>query len=127
MKVNMENLKNVLSNKINLVLILVALVLCSQLFALLSNGREALKVNYIKKEITNLKSDIEQIYKSEKALDKKIDTFNIRIKQIHEVVKINNVKIDKLKKDEKIQIDKFKSYDARMYERYFTDRYKTKK
>ena len=123
----MENLKNVLSNKINLVLILVALVLCSPLFALLSNGREALKVNYIKKEITNLKSDIEQIYKSEKALDKKIDTFNIRIKQIHEVVKINNVKIDKLKKDEKIQIDKFKSYDARMYERYFTDRYKAKK
>ena len=123
----MENIKNVLSNKINLVLILAGLILIFQLFGVLSNGREALKVNYIKQEISNLKDDVEEIYKYEKALDEKIDTFNIRIKQIHEVVKINNVKIDKLKKDEKIQIDKFKSYDARMYERYFTDRYKTKK
>jgi seryl-tRNA synthetase len=122
----MENLKNVLSNKINLLLILVVLVLCSQLFALLSNGREALKVNYIKKEITDLKSDIEQIYKSEKALDKKIDTFNLQIKNIHEAVTINNTKIENLKRYEKVQIDKFKSYDARMWEKYFADRYAKK-
>jgi peptidoglycan hydrolase CwlO-like protein len=126
MKVNMENLKNVLSNKINLVLILAGLVLFFQLFILLGNGREALKVNYIKEEISNLKEDVKEIYKSEKALDKKIDTFNLQIKNIHEAVIINNTKIEKLKRDEKIQIDKFKSYNARMWERYFTDRYSKK-
>ena len=126
MKVNMENLKNVLSNKINLLLILAGLVLFFQLFILLGNGREALKVNYIKEEISNLKEDVKEIYKSEKALDKKIDTFNLQIKNIHEAVIINNTKIEKLKRDEKIQIDKFKSYNARMWERYFTDRYSKK-
>ena len=123
----MENLKNVLSNKINLLLILAGLVLFFQLFILLGNGREALKVNYIKEEISNLKEDVEEIYKSEKALDKKIDTFNLQIKNIHEAIIINNTKIEKLKRDEKIQIDKFKSYDARMWERYFTDRYSKKR
>jgi len=122
----MENLKNVLSNKINLLLILAGLVLVFQLFSLLSNGREALKVNYIKEEISKIKEDVEEIYKSEKALDKKIDTFNLQIKNIHEAVIINNTKIEKLKRDEKIQIDKFKSYNARMWERYFTDRYSKK-
>ena len=122
----MENLKNLLSNKINLVLILAGLVLFFQLFILLGNGREALKVNYIKEEISKLKEDVEEIYKSEKALDKKIDTFNLQIKNIHEAVIINNTKIEKLKRDEKIQIDKFKSYNARMWERYFTDRYSKK-
>ena len=122
----MENLKNVLSNKINLVLILAGLVLVFQLFSLFSNGREALKVNYIKDEISKLKEDVDEIYKSEKALDKKIDTFNFKIKTIHEAVTINNTKIENLKKYEKVQIDKFKSYDARMWERYFTDRYSKK-
>lgn len=123
----MENIKNILSDKLNLLLIMSGLYLCFMLFSLFKTGQEAQKVDYIKKEITLLKDEIKAIYESEKALDKKIDTFNIRINQIHEVVKINNIKIDKLKKDEKIEIDKFKSYDARMYERYFTDRYKTKK
>jgi septal ring factor EnvC (AmiA/AmiB activator) len=127
MKVSMENLKNILSDKLNFVIILMAIIFCFQVFILFKTGEEAQKVDYIKKEITLLKDEIKAIYESEKALDKKIDTFNIRINQIHEVVKINNIKIDKLKKDEKIEIDKFKSYDARMYERYFTDRYKTKK
>lgn len=123
----MENLKNVLSNKLNLIVILIALIFVFQIFSLFSNGKEAQKINYIKSEISDLKEQVKVVYGSYYKLDKKIDTFNVRINQIHEVVKINNIKIDKLKKDEKIQIDKFKSYDARMYERYFTDRYKTKK
>lgn len=122
----MENLKNALSNKINLVLILAGLVLFFQLFGVISNGREALKVNYIKDEISKIKEDVEEIYKSEKALDKKIDTFNLQIKNIHEAVIINNKKIQNLKRDEKIQMDKFKSYDARMWEKYFTERYAKK-
>jgi seryl-tRNA synthetase len=119
----MEDLKNILSNRINLLLIIAGILLVFQLFSVVGNGKEALKVNYIKEEISNLKDEVEEIHKSEKALDKKIETFNYEIKNIHEAVTINNTKIDNLKKDEKIQIDKFKSYDARMWEQYFTDRY----
>jgi len=104
-------------------MIMICLVFCFQVFNLFSNGNEAIKVDYIKKEIKGLKDDVNEIYKSEKALDKKIDTFNYEIKNIHEAVTINNTKIENLKKYEKIQIDKFKSYDARMWERYFADRY----
>jgi len=122
----MEDLKNILSNRINVLLIIAGLVLVFQLYNVVGNGREALKVNYIKEEISNLKDEVEEIHKSEKALDKKIDTFNLEIKNVHQAVNINNTKIENLKKDEKIQIDKFKSYDADMWERYFTDRYSKK-
>jgi septal ring factor EnvC (AmiA/AmiB activator) len=122
----MENLKNALSNKMTLLLLMVCLVFCFQVFNLFSNGNEVQKVNYIKKEITNLKDEVEAIHESEKALDKKIDTFNLEIKNIHEAVTINNTKIENLKKYEKVQIDKFKSYDARMWEQYFADRYAKK-
>jgi peptidoglycan hydrolase CwlO-like protein len=122
----MEDLKNILSNRINVLLIIAGLLLVFQLFSVVGNGREALKVNYIKEEISNLKDEVEEIHKSEKALDKKIDTFNLEIKNVHQAVNINNTKIENLKRDEKIQIDKFKSYDADMWERYFTDRYSKK-
>jgi peptidoglycan hydrolase CwlO-like protein len=122
----MEDLKNILSNRINLLLIIAGLLLVFQLYNVVGNGREALKVNYIKEEISNLKDEVEEIHKSEKALDKKIDTFNLEIKNVHNAVNINNTKIENLKRDEKIQIDKFKSYDANMWERYFTDRYSKK-
>jgi hypothetical protein len=122
----MEDLKNILSNRINLLLIIAGLLLVFQLFSVVGNGREALKVNYIKEEISKLKEDVDEIYKTEKALDKKIDTFNLEIKNVHNAVNINNTKIENLKRDEKIQIDKFKSYDADMWERYFTDRYSKK-
>jgi seryl-tRNA synthetase len=122
----MEELKKILSNKINLLLIIAGFLLVFQLYNVVGNGREALKVNYIKEEISNLKDEVEEIHKSEKALDKKIDTFNLEIKNVHQAVNINNTKIENLKRDEKIQIDKFKSYDADMWERYFTDRYSKK-
>jgi len=105
---------------------MVCLIFCFQVFNLFSNGNEVQKVNYIKKEITNLKDEVKSIQESEKALDKKIDTFNLQIKNIHQAVTINNTKIENLKKYEKVQIDKFKSYDARMWEKYFADRYANK-
>lgn len=119
----MENIKNALSYKMTLLMIMICLVFCFQVFNLFSNQNESLKVNYIKKEINSLKDDVNNIYNSEKALDKKIDTFNYEIKNIHQAVTVNNTKIDNLKKYEKVQINKFKSYDARMWEQYFTDRY----
>jgi septal ring factor EnvC (AmiA/AmiB activator) len=126
MRVNLESIKNFLSNKITLLIIMVCFVFCIQVFTLFKNESETQKVNYIKKEIKSLKDDVNEIHKSEKALDKKIDTFNYEIKNIHEAVTINNTKIENLKKYEKVQNDKFKSYDARMWEKYFADRYASK-
>jgi hypothetical protein len=122
----MEDLKNSLPNKLTLLMIMVCVVFCFQLFNFFGGSSERVKIDYIKKEISGLKKDVDDIYKTEKALDKKIDTFNIRIKNIHKAIIINNTKIDNLKKYEKTQIDKFKSYNARMFEQFFTDRY-TKK
>jgi len=122
----MENLKNILSNKINLLLILAGICLCFILFSLFSSGKEQLKTDYIKEEISSLKDDVKEIYKTEKALDKKIDVFNSEIKYVHKAINNNNTKIENLKKYEKTQIDKFKSYDARMWEKYFAERYANK-
>jgi seryl-tRNA synthetase len=122
----MEDLKKFLSNRINLLLIFVGILLVFQMFSVIGNGKEALKINYIKEEIQGLKDEVNDIYESEKALDKKIDTFNIQIKNVHEEVIINNTKIENLKKYEKVQIDNLKSYDARMYEEYFAERYSDK-
>lgn len=122
----MEDLKKFLSNRINLLLIFVGIFLVFQMFSVIGNGKEALKINYIKEEIQGLKDEVNDIYESEKALDKKIDTFNIEIKNVHEEVIINNTKIENLKKYEKVQIDNLKSYDASMYEQYFAERYSDK-
>ena len=122
----MENLKNVLSKKLNLIMILVAGIFCFQVFNLFSNGSETQKVNYIKSEISKLKDDVNKIYKSENEMGQKIDTFNLRIKGIHEAVTINNTKIENLKKDEKTKLDNFKSYDANEWEQYFANRYAKK-
>jgi peptidoglycan hydrolase CwlO-like protein len=122
----MEEIKDMISKKITLLIILLCLVFCFQVFNLFNSSNQMQKVNYIKKEINGLKDDVENIYKSEKALGRKIDTFNVKINNLHKSIKINNTKIDNLKKYEKAQIDKFKSYDARMWERYFTDRYSKK-
>jgi DNA anti-recombination protein RmuC len=122
----MEDLKTVISNKILLLMIMVCLVFTIQVFNLFRNENETQKVNYIKKEIIGLKQDVNKIYKHYDALGSKIDTFNREINTIHKSVDANNTKIENLKKYEKVQIDKFKSYDARMWEQYFTDRYSKK-
>ena len=45
----------------------------------------------------------EEIEKSEKALDKKIDTFNMQITNVHKAVNINNTKIENLKQCKQIK------------------------
>jgi peptidoglycan hydrolase CwlO-like protein len=122
----MENLKNLVTNKTNIVLILMGVLVCMQLFNLIGNNNESSKVNYIEEEISKIRQDINKLHNEEKSLDKKIDSFNFNIKKIKKEVNVNNEKIEKLKKDEKNQTDKFKYYDANMWERYFADRYHEK-
>ena len=104
-------------------MILMSLFFAFQIFSFFQNKGDLPKIDYIKNEISNLKDDVKGIYKTENAMNQKIDTFNSGIKRINDAVNTNNIKIDNLKKNEKIQIDNFKSYDARMWEQYFADRY----
>ena len=122
----MEELKNFLSNKILLLMIMVCLVFTIQVFNLFGNENETQKVNYIKKEIIGLKKDVDKIHKHYDSLELKIDTFKRQINTIHKSVDANNSKIETLKQYEKDKKNSFKSYTARMWEQYFTDRYSKK-
>lgn len=122
----MENVKNILSNKMTLLMIMICLVFCIQVFNLFKNEDETQKVNYIKKEIIGLKKDVNKIYDHYDNLGLKIDTFKAEVKNIHKSVTINNTKIENLKKYEKDKKNSFKSYSARMWEQYFADRYSKK-
>lgn len=126
MRVNLENTKKFLSNKITLLMIMVCFVFCIQVFSLFKNEDESQKVNYIKKEIKNLKKDVNKIYNHYDDLGLKIDTFKAEVKKIDNSIKINNVKIENLKQYEKDTKDSFKSFTALQWEQYFADRYAQK-
>ena len=54
----MEDLKNYLSNKFFLIIVMFCFVFCFQVFNLFTNSNESLKIDYIKKEIVGLKDDV---------------------------------------------------------------------
>ena len=98
------------------------------MFYILFNGSVAnSNVDYLKEKIESIENNVDVIYKDNKKIDKKIDAFKISIEKIDKSIIINNTKIDKLKQYEKDKQNSFLSYDARMWERYFSDRYKNKK
>lgn len=115
-----------LHNRVSFVFILLIIVFITQMFSLFSFGNQIDKINYIKKEITKSQSVVDSLYKKNKGLDEKINQLNSKIESLDNSIIANNKKIDKLKQNEKIQIDNFKHYNASMWEKYFTDRYSKK-
>jgi len=121
----MENIE-ILNKRFSLIFLMLIGIFIALVFSLLSSGNQIDKINYIKKEIAKNQIVIDSIYKANKKLDKQIIKLNSEIKILDNSISSNNDKIDKLKKNEKIQIDNFKHYDATMLEKYFTDRYSKK-
>lgn len=113
-------------NRVSFVFALPIIVFITQIFSLLSSSNQLDKVNYIKKEMKKNQSIIDSIYKKNKDLDKKIQIFNSKLQILDNSISTNNDKIDKLKQNEKTQIDNFKHYNASMWEKYFTNRYSKK-
>jgi len=113
-------------NRLSLIFILLILVFLTQIFSLMSSGNQIDKINYIKKEIVKSQSVVDSLYKKNKGLDEKIKQLNLKMEALNNNISANNNKIDKLKQNEKSQIDKFKYYDAGMWEKYFTNRYSKK-
>lgn len=121
-----KKMEKILHNRVGLIFVLLIFVFLTQIFSLMSSGNQLDKIKYIKTEMAKNKSIIDSIYKKNEGLNKKIDQLNSKIEVLDNSIGANNIKIDKLKRDEKIQIDKFKHYDAGMWEKYFTDRYSKK-
>ena len=79
---------------------------------------------FIKNEVKEIKSDIEKYEKDNKKLSEKIATYEKMLIKIDSNISINNKNIDILKNKTNEKINSFKSYDARMWEKFFADRYK---
>jgi septal ring factor EnvC (AmiA/AmiB activator) len=121
----MKNIEG-LHSKISLIFLMLLAVFIALVFSLLSSGNQIEKIKYIKQEIAKSQIVIDSIYKVNKKLDKQIIKLNSKIKILDNNIEANNDKIDKLKKDEKTQIDSFKHYNASMWEKYFSNRYSKK-
>jgi septal ring factor EnvC (AmiA/AmiB activator) len=121
----MENIE-VLNKRFSLIFLMLIGIFIALIFSLLSSGNQIEKINYIKQEMAKNQIVIDSIYKANKKLDKQIVKLNSEIKILDNSIGANNDKIDKLKKDEKTQIDGFKHFDASMWQKYFTNRYSKK-
>lgn len=121
----MENIE-LLNKRFSLIFLMLIGIFIALIFSLLSSGNQIEKINYIKQEMAKNQIVIDSIYKANKKLDKQIAKLNSEIKILDNSIGANNDKIDKLKKDEKTQIDGFKHFDASMWQKYFTNRYSKK-
>ena len=99
---------------------LLVLSLTNNLFSTFINDDS----KFLRQEVQAIKSDI-KLYKEEnKKLNKKLIEYEKTLVKIDASILINNKKIDNLKLGTNEKINSFKSYDARMWEKFFTDRYK---
>jgi peptidoglycan hydrolase CwlO-like protein len=117
----MEQIKN----KSSLILggILLVLLFVTMFF----NYTTSISNDYMVKRIDEIESEIKKLRKENEEYQKKIEDFQVKILSIDDKIDENNQIIEKIRKDGKVKINRFKHYDARMWERYFTERYKQKK
>ena len=100
--------------------VLILLSLMNGFFTTLYNDNS----NYLKKEVKAIKSEIKSYKEENKKLTKKLVEYEKMLVKIDTNISRNNKKIDKLKLSTNEKINNFKSYDARMWEKFFADRYK---
>lgn len=80
--------------------------------------------DYLKNEVIKIQSDIKKYQSENKLILEKIKEYEKDIVKIDSNISINNKNIDKLKSKTNEKINNFKSYDARMWEEFFANRYK---
>lgn len=99
--------------------LILVLVSINTIFEFVSNEDS----KYLKQEVVKIKTEIKQYDEQNKKLSQKIVQYEDLLVKIDSSISVNNKKIDNLKKSTNEKINSFKSYDARMWEKYFTDRY----
>ena len=118
--------QNVLHKSVSLIFILTIILVIFNIFQLIGTSNFNKKTNDLRFEIKELKTGISKINDDTKKIDKKVDSINGLIVIKNKNIDKNNIKIDNLKKYEKSKIDSFDNYTPSMWEKYFTDRYKSK-
>ena len=118
--------QNVLHKSVSLIFILTIILVIFNIFQLIGTSNFNKKTNDLRFEIKELKTGISKINDDTKKIDKKVDSINGLIVITNKNIDNNNIKIDNLKKYEKSKIDSFDNYTPSMWEKYFTDRYKSK-
>jgi uncharacterized protein YlxW (UPF0749 family) len=78
---------------------------------------------YLKKEVKKIENEIKQYEEQNKKLSEKIIQYESLLTKIDSSISVNDKKIDNLKINTNEKINSFKSYDVRMWEKYFADRY----
>lgn len=99
--------------------LILVLVSINTIFEFVSNEDS----KYLKQEVVKIKTEIKQYEEQNKKLTDKIVKYEDLLVKIDSSISVNNKKIDNLKKSTNEKINSFKSYDARMWEKYFADRY----
>lgn len=117
---NPENYKSQFNLIFLGLLVLVCLSLMNGFFNTWSNNDS----EYLKKEFKSLKLEIQSYKDENKKLTKKLVEYEKILVKIDTNISKNNKKIDNLKTQTNEKINSFKSYDARMWEKFFADRYK---
>lgn len=107
------------------------LILLFIIFLTLTNVIQFLFLNetfqnsdYLKKQVVKIESDIKKYQSDNKLLLEKIEKYEKHIIKIDSNISTNNKTIDKLKNKANEKINSFKHYDARMWEEFFSNRYK---
>ena len=109
----------------------IILILLFTIFLIICNIVQLMFVNqtfqnsdYLKNEVIKIQSDIKKYQSENKLILEKIKEYEKDIVKIDSNISINNKNIDKLKSKTNEKINNFKSYDARMWEEFFANRYK---
>ena len=98
---------------------LMVLISINIIFSYVSNEDS----KYLKKEVKKIENEIKQYEEQNKKLSEKIIQYESLLTKIDSSISVNDKKIDNLKINTNEKINSFKSYDVRMWEKYFADRY----
>lgn len=99
--------------------LILVLISINTIFEFVSNEDS----KYLKQEVVKIKTEIKQYEEQNKKLSDKIVQYEDLLVKIDSSISVNDKKIDNLKINTNEKINSFKSYDVRMWEKYFADRY----
>lgn len=85
------------------------------------------KLEKLQKEMEQIDAEIKKIDLANAKIDGKVESYKDNFSAVERNINNNNIKIDRLIKDGKDKKDNFVSYNANMWERYFTDRYEERR
>lgn len=107
-----------------LLLVFVIILIIGNIFQFMYINQTFQNSDYLKKEVIKIESDIKKYQLENKRILEKQNKYENDIKKIDSNISRNNKNIDILKNKYNEKINDFKSYDARMWEKFFADRYK---